>query len=296
VVGKVCIVTGATSGLGLATARELVARGATVVIVGRNAAKCADVATHLAADAVPGGAVDWLVADFADQRAVRGLAAEIERRHPRLDVLVNNAGATFRERRVTHEGVEMTLAVNHLAPFLLTTLLLDRLRASAPARIVNVASVAHERGRLDFDDLAMERGYRPFAAYSRSKLANLLFTYELARRLEGTGVTANAMHPGLVRTALGDHNGMLRRAGWRLLHLVYRQGSLTPEEGADTIVFLAASPDVEGVTGRYFVDREAVSSSAASRDAVAAERLWALSERLVASSANSHRDALRRGA
>lgn len=282
---KVCVVTGATSGLGLATARQLAAQGATVIIVGRNAAKCADVAARLEADAPSGGAVDWLVADFGDQRAVRALAVELERRHPRLNVLVNNAGATFRKRRLTQEGVEMTLAVNHLGPFLLTTLLLDRLRANAPARIVNVASVAHEGGRLDFDDLAMEHRYRPFAAYSRSKLANLLFTYELARRLDGTGVTANAMHPGLVRTALGDHNGPLRRGGWRLMHVVYRKNSLTPEEGADTIVFLAASTSVEGITGDYFVKRNRVPSSSASRDVTKATRLWTLSEQLVEPSA-----------
>ncbi|HSD80675.1 MAG TPA: SDR family oxidoreductase [Solirubrobacteraceae bacterium] len=284
--GRVCMVTGATSGLGLATARQLVARGATVVIAGRSAAKCADVAAALRAGAPPGGSVDGLVADLADQRAVRRLAAEVERRHPRLDVLVNNAGATFPHRRITPEGVEMTLAVNHLAPFLLTTLLLDRLRAGAPSRIVNVASVAHQNARLDFDDLALDHGYRPFAAYGRSKLANLLFTYELARRLEGTGVTANAVHPGLVRTALGDHSGALRRVGWHLLHVAYRKSSLSADEGADAITFLASSPEVEGVTGRYFVDRKPVPSSPASRDAVAAARLWTLSEQLVAPSAD----------
>jgi NAD(P)-dependent dehydrogenase (short-subunit alcohol dehydrogenase family) len=285
VAGNVCVVTGATSGLGLATARELVRRGHTVVIVGRAAAKCAHVARGLALEARPGCAVDWLVADFADQRAVRALAAEIARRYPDVDVLVNNAGATFRKRRITTDGVEMTLAVNHLGSFLLTTLLLDRLRANAPARIVNVASVGHERGRFDFTDLAMEHGYRPIAAYNRSKLANVLFTYELARRLEGTGVTANAVHPGLVRTALGDHNGPVRRMGWRLLLLAFGSKTLTPAQGADTIVFLANGDAVDGVTGRYFVNREPVASSPASHDAAAAERLWAVSERLVASSA-----------
>jgi NAD(P)-dependent dehydrogenase (short-subunit alcohol dehydrogenase family) len=285
VAGHTCIVTGATSGLGLATARELVRRGHSVVIVGRNGAKCAGVARPLALDARPGCAVDWLVADFADQRAVRGLAAEVERRHPGVNVLVNNAGATFRKRRITDDGVEMTLAVNHLGSFLLTTLLLDRLRANAPARVVNVASVGHEHGRFDFNDIGMEHGYRPIAAYNRSKLANVLFTYELARRLEGTGVTANALHPGLVRTALGDHNGLVRRTGWRLLLLAYGSSSLTPEQGADTIVFLADCNALDGVTGRYFVNREPVASSPASRDAAAAERLWTVSERLVASSA-----------
>jgi NAD(P)-dependent dehydrogenase (short-subunit alcohol dehydrogenase family) len=186
------MVTGATSGLGLATARQLAALGATLIVVGRDAAKCAAVAASISRSSTA-GAVDWLVADFADQDAVRRLAAEAEERHSRIDVLVNNAGATYPKRRLTPEGVELTLAVNHLAPFLLTTLLLDRLRESTPARIVIVSSVAHERARFDFDDPAMERGYRPFAAYGRSRLASLWFTYELARRLEGTGVAVNAV-------------------------------------------------------------------------------------------------------
>jgi NAD(P)-dependent dehydrogenase (short-subunit alcohol dehydrogenase family) len=278
-VSKVCLVTGATSGLGLATARQLAALGATVVVVGRDAKKCAAVAASISSGSAA-GAVDWLVADFADHDAVRRLAAEAEERHSRLDVLINNAGATYPKRRLTPEGVELTLAVNHLAAFLLTTLLVERLRESAPARIVNVSSVAHENARFDFDDPAMERGYRPFAAYSRSKLANLWFTYELARRLEGSGVTVNAVHPGLVRTALGDHSGAVRRAGWRLLHVAYRKQSLAPEEGAAAITHLATAPELEDVTGRYFVGRRPAESSAASRDPAAAARLWALSEEL----------------
>lgn len=273
------MVTGATSGLGLATAQKLVSPGATVIVVGRDAKKCAGVATSISSGSAV-GAVDWLVADFADQDAVRRLAADAKERYPRIDVLVNNAGATFPKRRLTPEGVELTLAVNHLAPFLLTTLLLDRLRESAPARIVNVSSVAHERARFEFDDPAMERGYRPFAAYGRSKLANLWFTYELARRLEDSGVTVNAVHPGLVRTALGDHSGALRRAGWRLLHLAYRKVSLSPDQSAEAIAHLASAPELDGVTGRYFVGREPAESSPASRDPAAAERLWALSEEL----------------
>jgi retinol dehydrogenase-14 len=273
------MVTGATSGLGLAAARQLAALGATVIVVGRDAAKCAAVAASISSVSAA-GAVDWLVADFADQDAVRRLAAEAEARHSRIDVLVNNAGATHPKRRLTPEGVELTLAVNHLAPFLLTTLLLDGLRESAPARIVNVSSVAHESARFDFEDPAMEDGYRPFAAYGRSKLANLWFTYELARRLEGSGVTVNAVHPGLVRTALGDHSGTLRRAGWRLLHVAYRKHSLSPEEGAAAMTHLATAPELEDVTGRYFVGRRPAESSPASRDPAAAARLWALSEEL----------------
>jgi NAD(P)-dependent dehydrogenase (short-subunit alcohol dehydrogenase family) len=273
------MVTGATSGLGLATARQLAALGATVIVVGRDAAKCAAVSASISSGS-GAGAVDWLVADFADQDAVRRLAVEANERYPRLDVLVNNAGATYAKRRMTPEGAELTLAVNHLAPFLLTTLLLDRLRESAPARIVNVSSVAHESARFDFDDPAMERGYRPFAAYGRSKLANLWFTHELARRLEGSGVTVNAVHPGLVRTALGDHSGALRRGGWRLLHVAYRKHSLSPDEGAAAITHLATAPELEDVTGRYFVGRRPAESSPPSRDPAAAARLWALSEEL----------------
>jgi NAD(P)-dependent dehydrogenase (short-subunit alcohol dehydrogenase family) len=272
---SVCMVTGATSGIGLATARQLASAGATVIVVGRDAEKCAAVATT-----IPGPTVDWLVADFADQGDIRRLAAEAEERYPRIDVLINNAGATYPRRQLTPEGVERTLAVNHLAAFTLTTLLLDRLRDSAPARIVNVSSVAHERARFDFDDPAMDGGYRPFAAYGRSKLANLWFTYELARRLEGSGVTVNAVHPGLVRTALGDHSGAVRRTGWRLLHVAYRRQSLSPEEGAEAITYLATAPALEDVTGRYFVGCRPAESSAASRDPAAAARLWELSEEL----------------
>src|SRR5690242_872710 len=181
--GKVCIVTGATSGLGLATARQLAVLGAAVTVVGRDPAKCAAVAASISSGS-SASAVEWLAADFADQDAVCRLAMEAKECHPRIDVLVNNAGATYPRRWLTPQGVELTLAVNHLAAFLLTTLLLDRLRESAPARIVNVSSVAHEGAWFDFDDPSMERGYRPFGAYGRSKLANLWFTYELARRLE----------------------------------------------------------------------------------------------------------------
>jgi retinol dehydrogenase-12 len=228
----------------------------------------------------PVAAVDWLAADLAVQADVRALAAEFERRHARLDVLVNNAGTIVRKRVVTPEGVELTLAINHLAPFLLTNLLLDMLKASAPARIVTVASSAHERAQAGFGDLELRRGYRPYRAYARSKMANLLFTYELARRLEGSGVTANAVDPGLVRTGLGRSNGVLLDLGWGLTHMRYKSVSLTPDQGADTIVFLASSPDVAADSGEYFFQCKPVESSAASRDVRAARDLWSLSEQL----------------
>ena len=275
--GKVCVVTGATSGLGLATARQLAERDATVVVVGRTAAK-ASAAAQAVAQAVAQTSVDWLAADFAVQAQVRELAAEFSRRYERLDVLVNNAGTISRNRKVTPEGVELTLAVNHLAPFLLTNLLLGSLVAAAPARVVNVASVAHERGRLDLADPQMRRGYLPFRAYAASKLANVLFTYELARRLEGTGVTVNAVDPGLVRTGLGRNNGLARDLAWHLTHLRYRSLSLSPDQGADPIVFLASSPALSSVNGEYFSRHEPSQSSPASRDIATAQRLWSLSE------------------
>jgi retinol dehydrogenase 12 len=275
----VCLITGGTSGLGFATAHRLAARGAKVVIVGRRAAK-ADAAARAIADLAGGAAVDWLAADFAVQQQVRNLAAEFEQRYSRLDVLVNNAGAIIPRRQVTPEGVDLTLAVNHLAPFLLTNLLRPVLLRSAPSRVINVSSVAHERAQLDPDHLAPERMYIPFRAYARSKLANLLFTFELARRLEGTGVTVNAVDPGLVRTGLGRGNGLLRDAAWRLTRLRYRKLYLSPEQAADTICFLATSPSVASATGKYFFERRPVPSSDRSIDSAAAERLWSTSERL----------------
>jgi NAD(P)-dependent dehydrogenase (short-subunit alcohol dehydrogenase family) len=277
--GKVCLITGATSGIGLAAARQIAAQGGTVVLAGRNAANCRAAATSVGAYSRGGAAaIDWLAAELGAQVEVRALAAEFRQRYDRLDVLVNNAGTIVRNRTLTPEGVELTLAVNHLAPFLLTNLLRDLLAESAPARVVTVTSVAHERGRLDFGDMRMDRGYLPFRAYARSKLANLLFTYELARRLGGSGVTANAVNPGLVRTRLGRGNGPLRDLAWRLTHLRYRSVSLTTDQGADSVSFLAGSSAVEGVSGKYFVERRAIDSSPASRDVAVADRLWSLSE------------------
>lgn len=276
--GKVCLITGATSGIGLAAAQQLAAQGATVVITGRNPTTCAR-----AAQAIRGAAraatVDWLSADLAETEEVRALGTAFRERHDRLDVLINNAGTMVRRRTLSAEGVELTLAINHLASFLLTNMLLDPLLAASPARVVNVTSAAHERARLDFDDLQIKRTYLPFRAYARSKLANLLFTYELARHLEGTGVTANAVNPGLVRTGMGRGNGPLRDLAWHLTHLRHRAISLTPRQGADTVVFLATSPTVETVTGRYFFHRQTVASSPASMSVKDAERLWSLSER-----------------
>jgi retinol dehydrogenase 12 len=275
--GKVCLITGATSGIGFAAARQIAAEGASVIITGRTPAKSEAAASHLRR-LTGNGRIDWLAADFAALPQVRELAAEFGQRYPRLDVLINNAGTIPARRTLTAEGVELTLAVNHLAPFLLTNLLIDRLLAGAAARVVTVTSVAHERARFDFDDLTMRRGYLPFRAYARSKLANLLFTYELARRLGCTGVSANAANPGLVRTGLGRGNGPVRNLAWQLTHLRYRSVSLAPEQGADTIFYLASSRAVAGVTGEYFFERRPAQSTPASHDVGAAQRLWALSE------------------
>jgi NAD(P)-dependent dehydrogenase (short-subunit alcohol dehydrogenase family) len=206
---------------------------------------------------------------------VRRAAGEFHERHARLDVLINNAGGFFWRRQESVDSIEMTLALNHLAPFLLTNLLLDRLKASAPARVINVSSDVHRSVQMDFDDLQMEHGYSAWKAYGRSKLALTLFTYELARRLGGSHVTSNAVHPGFVATGIGLTNAFLR-----LLQPVMRLFAKSPEEGAETSIYLAASPDVASTTGAYFADKQAVPSSPASYDESAAERLWEISAEL----------------
>jgi NAD(P)-dependent dehydrogenase (short-subunit alcohol dehydrogenase family) len=281
--GRVCLVTGATSGLGLATAHALIRRGATVVVAGRSPAACRAAVADIGRGTGRAG-VDWVAADLSVQDDVRTMADELRHRYARLHVLINNAGAVFQRRRLSLDGVEMTLAVNHLAPFLLTAELFDTLRASAPARVITVSSVAHERERLDFDDLQLRRGYRPFRAYARSKLANVLFTCELARRLEDTGVTANTLTPGLVRTDLGAKDGWVVRVGWRLILWRHRRVAVDPDQAARAIVHLACSPELEDVSGRYFDDNAEARSSPASDDRAAAAQLWALSEELTSAS------------
>jgi NAD(P)-dependent dehydrogenase (short-subunit alcohol dehydrogenase family) len=276
--GKVVLVTGATNGIGKVTALELATMGAAVVVVGRNAAKTQAVVEEIKTlSGIP--QVEGLVADLSVMNQVRRLADEFKARYNRLDVLVNNAGAVFSQRRETEDGYEMTFALNHLNYFLLTNLLLDLLKASAPSRIINVSSDAHRMPRgLNFDDLQRKNRYSlmGFAAYGDSKLANVLFTYELARRLQGTGVTANAVHPGSVATGFAHNTpGFLNR----VMGLVDRF-SLTPEQGARTMIYLASSPEVEGVSGKYFDKSKAVPSSKASYDEEAARRLWEISEQI----------------
>jgi NAD(P)-dependent dehydrogenase (short-subunit alcohol dehydrogenase family) len=276
--GHSIVVTGATSGIGRATAEALAAMGATVVVHGRNPA-AVDATVRAIGAGTGNAAVSGVVADFASLGAVRRMAAELAARHPRIDVLVNNAGGTTAARETTADGFEWQLAVNHLAPFLLTSLLLEPLKGSAAGRIVNVSSEAHRRATLDFDDLQLRRGkYNGLRAYSQSKLANILFTLELSRRLEGTSATANSLHPGVVATNIFGGAGVVGK----LIGFVGRWLFLPPAEGAATSVYLASRPEVAGVSGRYFATCRATAPAPAATDAAAAARLWEISERLVA--------------
>jgi NAD(P)-dependent dehydrogenase (short-subunit alcohol dehydrogenase family) len=277
--GKVCLVTGATSGIGKATALGLARQGARVILVARNPTK--GEATQQELQTLSGNtAVDLLFADLSSQASVRELAAAVTEHYPQLHVLVNNAGVFMLKRRETVDGLEMTFAVNHLAPFLLTQLLLERLKASAPARIVNVCSGAHTSGRIDWQQSQLQHGYQVWRAYAQSKLAMLLCSYELARRLEGTGVTVNCVHPGFVFTNMGMNNvGPRTQAVARVI--LARLGA-SPERGAQTSLYVATSPAVERVTGCYFARCKPVRSSAGSYDEAAQRRMWEESARLVA--------------
>ena len=283
--GRTILITGGNSGIGQATAAALAAAGATVVVTARNRSKGERAVADIRRT-VPDASIELAELDLARLASVRQFAKGFLRNHPRLDVLILNAGLTASKRQLTEDGLEMLFQVNHLGHFLLTQLLRDRLVASAPARVVVVASVAHKQARgLDFEDLQSQRGYRGMRTYARSKLANILFTRELARRLEGTGVTANALHPGTVRTGWGGEGEAGRLLGFGLA--TARWFFLSPEQGARTSVYLAASPDVEGRTGGYYVRRRLATPSAAARDDEAARRLWDVSEELVSTQAGS---------
>jgi NAD(P)-dependent dehydrogenase (short-subunit alcohol dehydrogenase family) len=275
--GKTVIVTGATSGIGLVTARELARLGAQTVLISRSAEKCAAAVEQIKRETGQ-AQVSFIAADLATRAGVQQAAFEFKTSHPRLDVLVNNAGGVFMSRHVTLDGLEMTLALNHLNYFHLTILLLDLLKASGPARIVNVSSDAHRGGKIKLDDLQLTQGYSGFGAYSQSKLANVLFTYELARKLEGTNVTANTLHPGFVKTGFGKNNGGFMTLVLNLLTPLQK----SPASGAETSIYLASSPEVEGVSGKYFADCKAVESDPASYDKTVAEKLWQLSLELIA--------------
>jgi NAD(P)-dependent dehydrogenase (short-subunit alcohol dehydrogenase family) len=272
---KICMVTGATSGIGAATALGLARLGATVVIVSRNANKCSREVGKIQKK-TGNQSVAFLVADLSVQGDIRRLAQEFKQRYERLDVLVNNAGGYFHARELSEDDLDMTFALNHLAYFLLTHLLMPSLLAGVSARLINVASQDHRSGRIDFDDLMAEKHYDRRKAYEQSKLANILFTYELARRRGGAGPTVNTLCPGLVRTNLGANNGWLRK---KVLNL-FGRGRISSAEGADTPIYLASSPEVQGITGRYFIRRKETPSSDASYDRQVAERLWSVSEAL----------------
>jgi retinol dehydrogenase 12 len=270
--GKICLITGATSGIGKETALGLARRGAHVAIVGRDADRTRAAAESIRRE-VGTEEVAFLLADLSSLAEVRRLAREFQARYSRLDVLVNNAGGIFTRRETSVDGFERTWALNHLSYFLLTQELLELLKASAPARIVNVASTMHTGGVIDFDDLQGEKSYGGIRAYSRSKLANVLFTYALTRRLEGSGITANCLHPGGVATGFGQNRpGVLK-----LILRLARPFLITPEQGAATSIHLASSPDLEGASGQYFANCKPARSSAASHDEALQERLWALS-------------------
>jgi NAD(P)-dependent dehydrogenase (short-subunit alcohol dehydrogenase family) len=277
--GKLCMVTGATSGIGKAAATELARMGATLVLVARDAGR-AERAVKEIADASGNRDLEVMLADLSSQDQVRRLARDFLATGKPLHVLLNNAGVLMFRREETVDGIETTFAVNHLAYFLLTNLLLEHLTASAPARIVNVASDAHvyARGRLDFGDVESHRRYRPMQVYGRSKLANILFTRELARRLEGTGVTANALHPGFVGSNFARNNGLLASVGM----LLARPFARSPQKGAETAVYLCSSPEVEGVSGEYFFDEKQRWPKRYAQNDDDARRLWEVSERLTA--------------
>ena len=274
--GRICLITGGTNGIGKSTAQQLARMGATVVIVGRNARKTSQVVEEIRA-ASGSSTVDSLLADLSSQQEVRRLASEFKNKYSHLHVLLNNAGAVFMQRQLSVDGIEMTFALNHLTYFLLTNLLLDTIKSNAPARIINVSSGAHTAGRIEFDNLQGERNYGT-NAYGNSKLANILFTTELARRLEGTGVTVNALHPGFVATGFAKNNGKVIAA---LVSLFTPLVARSPEKGAETSIYLASSPGVEGITGKYYYDSHEILAAPQASDMVVARKLWDVSAEMV---------------
>jgi NAD(P)-dependent dehydrogenase (short-subunit alcohol dehydrogenase family) len=267
---KTILISGATNGIGWITARELARGGATTILVGRNLERTRSAVNDIRQ--VTGNPnVDYLVADLSSQKQIHTLAKTFQQRYNRLDVLVNNAGAIFNSFELSEDGIERTFALNHLGYFLLTHLLLETLQQSQPARIVNVSSMAHIGGRLNLNNLQLKGNFSSWGAYSQSKLANLYFTYELARRLEGSRVTVNALHPGFVNTNFGKSNGGMKKVMMGALQSVF---AITPEKGAETSIYLASSPEVEGVSGQYFVNNNAVRSSQISYDQEIARQLW----------------------
>jgi NAD(P)-dependent dehydrogenase (short-subunit alcohol dehydrogenase family) len=283
VAGKRTVITGATNGIGLAAATELARRGADLTLVARSEARAADAVRQIKGASKSAAQVDVVLADLASQASIRHLAAELLARYSTIQVLINNAGAIYATRQMSDDGIELTWAVNHLAPFLLTTLLLDRLKASAPARIVTTSSDAPKGAVIPFDDLDGTRswGGAGFTRYGQTKLANILFTTELARRLEGTAVSANCFHPGFVRTGFNRNNGVLMRLGMAISSPFAR----TPQKGAQTLVWLVDSEEAGAFSGQYFFDLHPLAPSTAAQDAETAAHLWKVSEQQTLASA-----------
>lgn len=276
--GKTCIVTGANSGLGKFTALGFARMGATVVMVCRSRERGEAARTEIMA-ASGNQSVDLLLADLSSQAAVRQLADAFKAKHQPLHVLVNNAGGVFYDRSLTVDGMEYSFAVNHLAPFLLTNLLLDVLKASTPARVVNVATRLAGNTTINFDDLQGERSYSGMAAYSQAKLAVIVFTYELARRLAGGGVTVNCVHPGVFKSNFGQNNER-QPILFRILNPLFKLFMADAEQAAERVLYLATSPEVEGISGKYFADKKEIKSPKQSYDTAVAQRLWQVSEEL----------------
>ncbi len=275
---KNILITGATAGIGLETAKALAKQGANVYIHGRNKEKAQKAVDEVIAYSGNKN-VDFFIADLSSQKEVRKLADEVKAKLDRLDVLINNAGGVFQKRQLSVDGIEMTFANNHLSYFLLTHLLLDLLKKSANSRIVNVASHSHYSGKFDFEDMKMERSYNIMKAYERSKLGNVLFTMELAERLKGTGVTVNALHPGVVKTGIaGKNTGKLVVLAWKLFELY--QGAISAEDGAKTSIYLASSPEVEGESGKYYDLCKHKWQSRYSQTEGLKEKVWELSAKL----------------
>ena len=274
--GKTVLITGATNGIGKIAAIELARMGANVSIVARNRSKGQAVLEEIGRE-TNNVQVELFIADLSSMADVRKLAQEFMAKHGTLDVLLNNAGAFYSDRKLSADGLEMTFALNHMSYFLLTNLLLPTLKNTPNARVVSVSSAAHLQGRLDFANLQGEQKFSGWKAYSDSKLENVLFTLALARRLAGTGVTANCLHPGFVKTSFGEGNSGIFSV---VLGIAKNLMAITPQAGAQTMIHLASSPDVAGVTGKYFDKSKAVASSAASLDQAVQEQLWAHSEKI----------------
>jgi len=273
--GKKCLVTGATSGIGEAIALALAQKGAEIIIVSRNEEKCARIVSQIQEQS-GNSAISYFRANLSSQQGIRLLAAEVKKKYSTLDVLVNNAGGFFWKRQESVDGIEMTFALNHLNYFLLTNLLLDLLHKTPSARIVNTSSGVHNNQVIDFNDLQLKKNYLHFRAYGKSKLANLYFTYELARRLNGSGITVNAFNPGFTKSNISREGNLAAQIIMPMTNIF----SIPTEKGADSGVYLASSPEVESITGKYFFERKPIPSSDISYDEEIAQRLWIFSEEL----------------